>query len=133
MDRKEVFITNVVKCRPPENRDPLPVEIKACQGYLDRQIALLRPLVIATLGRYSMAYFMPQETISRVHGRVRMVGQATVMPLYHPAAALRSPKVKEDLIVDFKKLPALLRDVEHSSARPAQQQQAATSQQLKLL
>jgi len=94
LKRPDVFITNVVKCRPPGNRDPLPDEIAACNGYLERQISLIDPDVIVTLGRFSMARWFPGDKISRIHGQEKRFGKRTVVPMYHPAAALRSPAVK---------------------------------------
>ena len=88
LTRRDVYIANVVKCRPPGNRDPLPAEIQACRKYLDQQIRLLDPPVIVTLGRYSMARFMPGATISKVHGQPKQWGHRTIFPMYHPAAAL---------------------------------------------
>lgn len=134
MKREQVFITNVVKCRPPENRDPLPSEIQACKKYLDHQIRLLRPQVVATLGRYSLGYFFPQESISRVHGRAREGSGIVVYPLYHPAAALRSPAVRKELVEDFNRLPALLKERELQGPAGAGQQGAAQAQskQMKL-
>ncbi len=90
LKRSDVFITNVVKCRPPENRDPLPVEINACDDYLERQIAALKPLVIVTLGRVSMAKFFGGEKISVIHGRPRKKDGYVCIPMFHPAAALRT-------------------------------------------
>src|SRR5690348_2419649 len=84
--RSEVFITNVVKCRPPDNRDPLPEEIKACDEYLDRQIAAIKPQVVVTLGRYSMAKFFGSEKISTIHGRARKKDGYICIAMYHPAA-----------------------------------------------
>lgn len=117
MDRAQVFITNVVKCRPPENRDPFPSEIQACRKYLDHQLRVLKPQVVATLGRYSLAHFFPQETISKAHGRPRQSGAMTVYPLYHPAAALRSPVVKKALEDDFKRIPGLLKELEQRATK----------------
>lgn len=106
--REDVYITNVVKCRPPQNRDPMPEEIAACNGYLQRQMKLIGPKVIATLGRHSMGVFMSGERISRVHGQPRTVGDHVVVPLFHPAAALHQPVLKAAEFEDFGKLPALL-------------------------
>ena len=92
--REDVYIANVVKCRPPGNRDPLPDEIGACADYLDRQIAGVRPKVIATLGRFSMACWFPGERISQIHGRARTFDGLTVIPMYHPAAALRDGSLR---------------------------------------
>ncbi|ACZ41712.1 phage SPO1 DNA polymerase-related protein [Thermobaculum terrenum ATCC BAA-798] len=108
--REDVFITNVVKCRPPGNRDPLPEEIQACSCYLDRQIELIKPAVIVTLGRYSMARYFPNERISRIHGQPRRIGDLTVVPLFHPAAALHQPALKETSISDFKKIPKIVEE-----------------------
>lgn len=119
LKRSDVFITNVVKCRPPENRDPLPNEITACNDYLDRQIAAIKPQVIVTLGRYSMAKFFPGEKISAIHGRARKKDGFICVPMFHPAAGLRTPVVKEQLREDFKKLPAILAEAERlASAAP---------------
>lgn len=108
MNRGDVFITNIVKCRPPQNRDPLPEEVEACSGYLQRQIALIQPAVIATLGRHSMARYFPAERISRVHGQPRRVGDQTVVPLFHPAAALHQSSLKAAEIEDFSRLPGVV-------------------------
>src|SRR5436305_9741211 len=86
LDRAGVYIANVVKCRPPGNRDPEPVEMAACAPYLERQIALIKPRVIVTLGRYSMAKFFPGERISQIHGTARMVDGRMCAAMYHPAA-----------------------------------------------
>jgi DNA polymerase len=114
--REDVFITNVVKCRPPDNRDPQPDEIAACAPYLHRQLAVLDPAVVVTLGRYSMATFMPGARISQVHGTVRPVdpetgaGNALVFAMYHPAAALRTPAIERDSYADIAAVPAALLD-----------------------
>ncbi len=116
--RQDVYITNVVKCRPPQNRDPLPEEIAACNGYLQRQMKLIAPKVIATLGRHSMGIFMPRERISRVHGQARRVDNLTVVPLFHPAAALHQPALKATELEDFAKLPGLLAQASRSTPAP---------------
>jgi len=108
IDRKRVFITNVIKCRPPGNRDPLPGEVEACKDYLDRQIEAIRPQVIVTLGRHSMAMAFPEEKVSRVHGQVRQVGEQVYFPMYHPAAALRQPSLRGVVEADFQRLRDLL-------------------------
>lgn len=107
-----VYISNIVKARPPENRDPTPVEIAAFAPFLDQEIALVKPKLIVTLGRFSMAKFLPKVKISQVHGRLhRVVWKKQthyILPMYHPAAALRSTATKQAFITDFKKvLPAL--------------------------
>lgn len=114
LKREDVFITNVVKCRPPGNRDPLPDEIAACAPYLDEQIAAIRPLVIVTLGRYSMARWFPSEKISRIHGQPRRFGEYVVVPMYHPAAALHQPALKSLVEQDMAKLPAILEEARRS-------------------
>ena len=87
--RQEVFITNVVKCRPPSNRDPLPEELSACAKYLNRQIELINPLIIVTLGRFSMARYFPLQRISAIHGQGHWVNDRLIIPMFHPAAALQ--------------------------------------------
>ncbi len=114
--REEVFIANVVKCRPPNNRDPLSGEISACRKYMDRQLELINPKVVVTLGRYSMARFLPNQTISKTRGRVRMVEGRQVYPIYHPAAALHNGNLKRVIEEDFKAIPALV----HQSPAPQQ-------------
>jgi uracil-DNA glycosylase len=106
--RDQVFIGNVIKHRPPDNRDPLPDEMGACLPYLDRQIEIINPRVIVTLGRFSMARFFPGEKISRVHGVARRHGDRLILPLYHPAAALHQGSLRRTVEEDFKRLPAVL-------------------------
>lgn len=110
--REQVFITNVVKCRPPGNRDPEPDELEACRAYLERQITALNPKVIVTLGRYSMARFFPNAKISSVHGQARKIemgeGPRIVVAMFHPAAALHQQSLRDTLVSDFKKLPQLI-------------------------
>ncbi len=107
--RADVFITNVVKCRPPENRDPLPAELSACSGYLERQIEWINPRIIVTLGRFSMQRWFPDGSITRIHGQVRNIGHGRVaLALFHPAAALRNPAWKTDFVKDMGKLPPLI-------------------------
>jgi len=108
LDRSEVYITNVIKCRAPGNRDPLPEEIQACSGWLDRQIQLLKPKLVVTLGRYSMARFFSKQSISKVHGTSKKVDGQMVFAMYHPAAALHQQRLRDTLIEDIKKIPAIL-------------------------
>ena len=108
--REDVYITNIVKRRPPENRDPLPAEIEAYKPYLTRQIEVINPKLIVTLGRFSMNYFSPEAKITRDHGRPLIVDGRTIFPVYHPAAALRSTQMMETLRGDFKKIPSVLSD-----------------------
>ena len=119
LKRSDVFITNVVKCRPPENRDPLPAEIDACNDYLDRQIAAMKPLVIVTLGRISMSKFFGGEKISAIHGRARKKDGYMCIPMFHPAAALRTESYKIALREDFKKIPLVLAEAERVAAEAA--------------
>ena len=121
LSREDVFITNVVKCRPPGNRDPLPDEIAACATYLDRQIALIDPDVIVTLGRFSMARWFPGERISRIHGQPKQDGRRLIVPMYHPAAALHQGALRGAIIEDFEKLPKFLAEAERSRAVEAEQ------------
>lgn len=116
LKRSDVFITNVVKCRPPENRDPEPGEIAACNTYLDRQIEALDPQVIVTLGRFSMAKFFPGQKISVIHGRAKPGRKRLYIAMYHPAAALRSPKTMEEFRTDFKKIPLIIAEAERRAA-----------------
>ncbi len=108
LQREEVFITNVVKCRPPGNRDPLPDEMEACAPYLNRQIDAIDPLVIVTLGRFSMSRYFPNERISRIHGQPRQIGRRTVVPMYHPAAALHQGSLRGAIEEDFDQLGKLI-------------------------
>jgi len=108
LDRKKVFIANVVKCRPPNNRDPQPDEIDACRKYLDEQLAIIAPKVVVTLGRHSMQRYFPGEAISRIHGQPRRKGELIVVPMYHPAAALHQGNLRKVIEADFRRLPEFL-------------------------
>ncbi|GAB4465860.1 MAG: uracil-DNA glycosylase [Anaerolineae bacterium] len=125
LERRNVYITNVVKCRPPGNRDPRPDEIEACAGYLDRQIALIDPKMIITLGRFSMAKWFPNGRITQIHGQARKIGGRLYMPMFHPAAALRNPKLRPEVEADFSKIPELLKEMANlrDDAPPDQAQQ----------
>ncbi len=118
LQRDDVYICNVLKCRPPGNRDPQPDEIDACRDYLDEQIDMVDPLVIVTLGRYSMARYFPKQAISRIHGQAREIAGVYYVPMYHPAAALHQQSLKAVMLEDFRKLGALLTGAkgEHSNA-----------------
>lgn len=105
LKREQVFIANVVKCRPPGNRDPLPEELAACGDYLERQIQAINPRIIVTLGRYSMARFLPNAKISDIHGQSAWVRGRLIVPMYHPAAALHQPSLRPALEKDFARLP----------------------------
>jgi len=112
MKRDQVFIANVIKCRPPGNRDPLPGEIQTCAKWLDKQIELLKPKMIVTLGRYSMARYFPNETISKIHGKARKLGNITCFAMYHPAAALHQGNLRKVIEEDMLKIPPLLAETE---------------------
>ena len=135
--RTDVFIANVIKCRPPGNRDPLPEEIGACSGWLSRQLAIVQPKLIVTLGRYSLARFLPGTPIGKAHGQARRVNGAWVVPMYHPAAALHQGSLRRTIEDDFRKIPAYLeqarRDAESGEARPALAAAAPAATQMKLL
>jgi DNA polymerase len=112
LKRSEVYICNVLKCRPPQNHDPLPQEIETCQKWLDRQIEVISPKLIATLGRYSMARFFPGESISRIHGKHIKRGGVIYLAMYHPAAALHQQSLRQAIEADFHKIPQLLAQAE---------------------
>ena len=135
--RADVFITNVVKCRPPGNRDPLPDEIETCtSNYLDRQIEIINPSIIVTLGRFSMGKFMPGVKISQVHGQMRKVGDRYVIAMFHPAAALHQASLKPAILADFAKLPELLEKARAGLGRSvaeAQKQEEADEEEPKQL
>ncbi|MCL5951831.1 MAG: uracil-DNA glycosylase [Chloroflexi bacterium] len=111
MDRGRVYITNVVKCRPPQNREPRPDEIEACRPYLDRQIELIQPKVIITISRFAMARWFPNKKISDIHGKPKRFDNLVVLPMYHPAAALHQPGLKAVLEADFKRVPQILKEM----------------------
>lgn len=109
--REDVWIGNIIKHRPPQNRDPLPDEILACKPYLTEQLKILSPKIIVTLGRFALSYFYSDGKISRDRGNLLQTGKFNVFPVYHPAAALRSPQMYKDLETDMLKIPGLLEDV----------------------
>ena len=110
MKREDVYVTNMIKCRAPNNRDPLPIEINACAPYLDRQIDMISPKIIVTLGRYSTGKFFPDVPISKLRGKPSTWKGITIYPMYHPAAALRNSNLKAALERDFQNLPSLLHE-----------------------
>lgn len=116
--RSEVFICNVVKCRPPGNRDPLPDEIAACDAHLEAQIKIINPSIIVTLGRISMSKFIPDVKISAVHGQMKKIGDRYVIPMFHPAAALHQPQLKPSILGDFANLPGQLNEARVALGRP---------------
>lgn len=128
LTRADVFIANVIKCRPPGNRDPLPDEIKACKPFLDRQLELIQPKLVVTLGRFSMARAFPKARISRIHGQPRKIGGVLYYPMYHPAAALHQPSLRSIIKEDMLRIPELLQQV----AQIAESSPPTEAEQLKL-
>jgi uracil-DNA glycosylase len=122
MKREQVYITNVVKHRPPDNRDPLPTEIAACSIWLDRQIELIKPRMIITLGRHSMARFFPNKTISKIHGTAEKRAGIYYFAMYHPAAALHQQDLRYEIEQDMLKIPALLAELRIPPPSPAQKE-----------
>ncbi len=121
LKREDVFITNIVKHRPPSNRDPLPDEIAACSIYLERQIESIDPDVIVTLGRFSMSKYFPGERISKIHGKPKNVGNRLVVPMYHPAAALHNGSLRATIEEDFGRLPTFLAEQEDRRSKQAEE------------
>ena len=118
--REDVYIGNVIKCRPPQNQDPLPHQIRACDKWLQSQLEIINPKLVATLGRYSLAKYFPGQSISRIHGQARRLGGLVVVPLYHPAAALHQGSLRRIIEEDFKKLPVFLKEtLDEKPAEPA--------------
>jgi uracil-DNA glycosylase family 4 len=112
LKREDVYICNVLKCRPPGNRDPLPAEIEACRPYLDRQIELVNPKMVVTLGRFSMARYFQKASISRIHGQPKRMAGRIYYPMFHPAAALHQPKYRAAIEEDMLQIPQLLAEAE---------------------
>jgi uracil-DNA glycosylase len=111
LSRQSVYIANVVKCRPPANRDPLPGEILACKPWLDRQLDMIAPRVVVTLGRFSLARYLPNESIGKVHGRPRRMDSIVCFPMYHPAAALHQGSLRRTIEEDMQRLPDVLKEL----------------------
>lgn len=121
LKREDVYIANVVKCRPPANRDPLPEESEACWPWLEKQIEIINPKLVVTLGRHSMERFLPNQKISKIHGKamrrnISGLGSRVFYALYHPAAALYNGSMRAVLIQDFKKIPKVLEAVKKSES-----------------
>jgi DNA polymerase len=108
MQREDIYITNIVKYRPPNNRDPLPEEKEAFWPYLLRQLKVIQPKIVVTLGRHSMEYFLPNAKISQIHGEPKRRGDLVILPLFHPAAALYNGSMRQTLMDDFMKLPKII-------------------------
>jgi uracil-DNA glycosylase len=123
LKREQVYIANVIKCRPAGNRDPLPTEITNCENWLNRQIEIIKPKMIVTLGRYSMAKFFPGKTISKIHGTARKEKDIVYFAMYHPAAALHQQSLKQAIEADMLKIPDLLAETESVPETKPQPQQ----------
>ena len=122
LTREDVYICNVIKCRPPSNRDPQPDEMAACKPFLDKQIELVRPKLIVTLGRFSMARYFPNTKITRIHGQPKRIGNRIYYPMFHPAAALHQPKWRSVVQEDMLKIPQILKEAEQlGEAEPLEQ------------
>ncbi len=120
LKREDIYITNIVKYRPPENRDPTPEEIAACENWLHEEISTIKPAVIVTLGRYSLNHFIPKVKIGEVHGtafrrNIPGLGECVFFALYHPAAALYNGSMRETLVEDFLKVPKLVKQIKKDS------------------
>jgi len=123
LKREQVYIANVIKCRPQENRDPLPSEILSCRKWLERQIELIQPRMIVTLGRYSMAMFFPSKSIGKIHGTAQKRDNVIYYAMYHPAAALHQPSLRRTIEEDMLKIPSLLTRTENVVEAKQQPQQ----------
>jgi uracil-DNA glycosylase family 4 len=123
MKREQVYIANVIKCRPPSNRDPMPGEIQACSKWLARQIELINPKMIVTLGRYSMAKYFPNQSISQVHGKSKKQDDVIYYAMYHPAAALHQGSLRKTIETDMLKIPTILAQAEKLTEDEAEPQQ----------
>ena len=123
LKREQVYIANVIKCRPLGNRDPLPTEIHNCRKWLERQIELIRPKMVVTLGRYSMAMFFPGKSISKIHGTVQKRDNTIYYAMYHPAAALHQQSLRRTIEEDMLKIPSLLAQAEAITETEPQPQQ----------
>ncbi len=128
MKREQVYICNVIKCRPPQNRDPLPEEMDACKPYLDKQIEWIKPKVIITISRFAMARWFTDKKISEIHGKPKRFGNLVVLPMYHPAAALHQPSLKRILEEDFKRIPQVLKEMANLKEEPEEKKEPPPKQ-----
>ncbi len=128
MKREDVFIANMVKCRPPQNRDPLPAEMSACSKYLNRQIELINPKLIITLGRFSLSRFFPGESITRARGKLREREGRWIYPIMHPAAALHRQELRSTIVNDFKEIPRILEKLDRPNPKPLEPQKETVPQ-----
>ena len=132
LTRKDIYIANFVKCRPPQNRDPLPEEVEACRPWLDQQIEIIKPKLIVLLGRHSMDRFLPNQKISLDHGKPKRRNGQVYFPIYHPAAALYRNGLLKDLENDFQKIPKVLKVMEKSKHIPSSSQEESEKEERKL-
>ena len=132
LKREDVYITNVVKSRPPQNRDPEPDEIEACRIWLDKQIEIIQPKVIVTISRYAMVRWFPDKKISEIHGKARRFGDLVVVPMYHPAAALHQQSLRRVIEEDFKKLPDYIKYPSRVPSGDGPSKQEPPGEQLKM-
>jgi uracil-DNA glycosylase family 4 len=123
LKRSQVYIANVIKCRPTGNRDPLPAEIRNCRQWLERQIEIIHPKMIVTLGRYSMAMFFPGKSISKIHGTAQKQDNVIYYAMYHPAAALHQQSLRQAIEADMLKIPSLLAEAKNIKEVKPQPQQ----------
>lgn len=131
IQRAQVYIANVIKCRPPQNRDPQPEELTACKPYIDKQIELIHPKVIITISRFAMTRWFPDKKISDIHGKPKKFDNLVVLPMYHPAAALHQPSLKRVLEEDFKRVPQILKEMA-SLKEEAEEKKEPPPQQLSM-
>ncbi|MCB9111318.1 MAG: uracil-DNA glycosylase [Anaerolineales bacterium] len=129
LERSDVFIANVVKCRPPGNRDPQLDELQACGEYLSAQIEAINPSIIVTLGRFSMGRYMPGAKITSVHGQMQKIEERFIIPMYHPAAALHQPALRPSILADFAKLPEQLNEARAALGRQVVEKKKSTASQ----
>lgn len=115
-NRDDIFITNIVKCRPPSNRDPLPEEVAEHKPFLEAELALIQPQLIVLLGRHALHWFLPDLQISQVHGTAKRLGNQIFFPVYHPAAALYDPRLRTTFLEDIKKIPLVLNKLSQLTA-----------------
>lgn len=132
LSRREVFISNVVKCRPPGNRDPLRPELDACESYLNRQIEVINPKVIITLGRFSMAKYFPNGRISKIHGQPKRADGRLYYPMFHPAAILRNPRLRPEMEADMHRVVELIKQAEAGDLPPIDDDEPDVPEQLSL-
>lgn len=132
LTRQQVYIANVIKCRPPNNRDPLPIEISNCRPWLERQVHLISPKIIVTLGRYSMAMYFPGKSISKIHGTAHTENGVTYFAMYHPAAALHQGNLRQDLIKDIQKLQGILARAKEQQSPKSESAAQPESKQLSM-